>query len=77
MAFWRFGSWGLAVVVPVIEEFFLRGFVMRFVIDADWWKVPFGTLTPAAVAVGTLLPRADAPGRDLRGGRLVYARSPG
>ncbi len=31
-------------LVPLIEEFFIRGFVMRFVIDADWPKVPFGTL---------------------------------
>jgi uncharacterized protein len=47
---------GLVLVVPLIEEFFIRGFVMRYVIDADWWKVPFGTLTPAAIAAGTLLP---------------------
>jgi CAAX prenyl protease-like protein len=53
--------WGLAVIVPVIEEFFLRGFVMRFVIDAEWWKVPFGRLTPAAIVVGTALPVAMHP----------------
>ncbi len=47
---------GLALVVPLIEEFFIRGFVMRFVIDADWPKVPFGTLTPTAAVAGTLLP---------------------
>ncbi len=38
--------WGLVVVVPIIEEFFLRGLVMRYFIAPDWWKVPFGTLTP-------------------------------
>lgn len=48
--------WGLAIIVPVIEEFFLRGFVMRFVVEAEWWNVPFGTLTRTALAVGTLLP---------------------
>lgn len=48
--------WGLILVVPLIEEFFLRSFVMRFVIGADWWKIPFGTLTPAAVVAGTLVP---------------------
>ncbi len=53
--------WGLAIIVPIIEEFFLRGFVMRFVIDADWWKVPFGTLTPTAIAVGTLVPMVMHP----------------
>jgi CAAX prenyl protease-like protein len=53
--------WGLAVVVPIIEELFLRGFVMRFVVVGDWWTVPFGTLTPAAVAVGTLAPVLTHP----------------
>ena len=59
--FWAYGFlairfWGLVAVVALSEEFFLRVFVMRFVIDADWWKVPFGTLTPVAIAAGTLLP---------------------
>jgi uncharacterized protein len=56
---------GLALVVPIIEEFFLRGFVMRFVVAADWWRVPFGTLTPSAVAIGTLLPVLMHPGEAL------------
>ncbi len=47
---------GLAMIVPIIEEFFLRGFIMRFVVREDWWNVPFGTLTPAAIAIGTLIP---------------------
>ncbi len=54
-AFLAIRLFGLVLVVPLIEEFFIRGFVMRFVIDADWWKVPFGTLTPTAIAAGTLL----------------------
>jgi hypothetical protein len=45
---------GLVAVVPLIEEFFLRAFVMRFVIDAEWSKIPFGTLTPTAIVAGTL-----------------------
>lgn len=58
---WAYGFlavrfWGLVAVVPFVEEFFIRAFVMRFVIGADWWKVPFGTLTPAAIAAGTLVP---------------------
>lgn len=56
---------GLALVVPVMEEFFLRGFVMRFVQDAEWWKVPFGVLTPMAIAVGTLLPVLTHPAEML------------
>ena len=47
---------GLAVVVPIIEEFFLRGFFMRVFISEKWWQVPFGHVTPLAVAVGTLVP---------------------
>jgi len=45
---------GLVVVVPVIEEFFLRGFFMRFAMEHDWWKVPFGTATPLAIAIAPL-----------------------
>jgi len=47
---------GLAVVVPVIEEFFLRGFVMRFVVAADWWAVPFGVVNRLAIFLGTAVP---------------------
>ena len=41
---------GLVLVVPLVEELFLRGFLMRYVIDEDFWRVPFGTLTPTAAA---------------------------
>jgi CAAX prenyl protease-like protein len=47
---------GLVLVVPVIEEFFLRGFLMRYFIEYDWWKVPFGKATPIALAIGTGVP---------------------
>jgi CAAX prenyl protease-like protein len=47
---------GLALVVPIIEEFFLRGFLMRYVIRDEWWNVPFGTLTRAAAIIGTVVP---------------------
>lgn len=45
---------GLAAVVPVIEEFFLRGFLMRLVMNPDWWKVPIGTITISGAIAGTL-----------------------
>ncbi len=48
--------WGLVVIVPIIEEFFLRGLVMRYFIAPDWWNVPFGTLTSKAAIIGTLVP---------------------
>ncbi len=56
---------GLVAVVPVIEEFFLRGFLMRFVVEADWWKVPLGKVNAAAVIVGTVVPMLMHPGELL------------
>ncbi|HLA86344.1 MAG TPA: CAAX prenyl protease-related protein [Thermoguttaceae bacterium] len=52
---------GLAAVVPVIEEFFLRGFLMRFVMARDWWEVPFGKVDATAVVVGTVFPMLMHP----------------
>ena len=52
---------GLVAVVAVIEEFLLRGFIMRFVVDARWWEVPIGKVTTTAVVVGTLIPMAMHP----------------
>lgn len=56
---------GLALIVPVIEEFFLRGFLMRFVISDRWWEWPFGEVTPLAVVVGTAVPMLLHPGELL------------
>lgn len=53
---------GLVAVIAVAEEFFLRGFVMRLVVDEQWHDVPFGKVTTASVLVGTLLPMAMHPG---------------
>ena len=36
---------GLVLVVPVIEEFFLRGFLMRYIDSQDWDRVPLGKVT--------------------------------
>jgi uncharacterized protein len=47
---------GLALVVPVIEEFFLRGFVMRYAVDQQWWEVPFGKVNRLAIVCGTAVP---------------------
>ena len=47
---------GLALVVPVIEEFFLRGCVMRYVMSERFWGVPFGNVNRTAVIAGTLIP---------------------
>ena len=52
---------GLALVVPVIEEFFLRGFVMRFVMKEKWCEVPFGSVNKLAIVAGTALPMLMHP----------------
>jgi CAAX prenyl protease-like protein len=49
---------GLVVIVPVIEELFVRGFLMRFVDSVRWDTLPLGRVTPAsagAVAVYAVL----------------------
>ena len=56
---------GLVAVVPLIEEFFLRGFVMRFVVDAQWWDVPFGKVNRLAIVLGTAVPMMMHPGELL------------
>lgn len=56
---------GLALLVPVLEEFFLRGWVMRFFVSPDWWEVPIGQVNAAALAAGTLFPVLMHPGEML------------
>ncbi|QDS96980.1 CAAX prenyl protease-related protein [Adhaeretor mobilis] len=63
---WAFGFLairliGLAIVVPVIEEFFLRGLVMRFVVNDNFDRVPFGYVTPLAIIAGTAVPMLMHP----------------
>jgi CAAX protease family protein len=53
----------LVVVVPLAEEIFWRGFLMRYIVDmdGDYWKVPFGTFHfRSFVAVTTLFMAAHA-----------------
>lgn len=33
---------GLVIVVPIVEEFFVRGFLIRYVDDPDWDEQPLG-----------------------------------
>jgi uncharacterized protein len=54
--FFALRLFGLAILVPIIEEFFLRGFLMRFVMGDRWWEVPFGTVNRTAMIAGTLVP---------------------
>jgi CAAX prenyl protease-like protein len=45
----------LAVVVPVIEEIFWRGLLLRFFIDEDFERVPFGTFSRPSFAIVTVI----------------------
>lgn len=52
---------GLVLVVPLVEELFLRGFLMRSVIDERFWTVPFGQLTLASAAACLVYAAATHP----------------
>jgi CAAX prenyl protease-like protein len=44
---------GITVVVPILEELFWRGFLMRWLIKEDFTTVPLGTYTPLSFFVTT------------------------
>lgn len=52
----------LAVIVPIIEEVFLRGWVVRFVHDPDWETVSLKHLSWAALLAPTVYGVATHPG---------------
>jgi len=39
---------GSALLVPIVEELFWRGWLMRWLIDHDFQRVPLGTYIPSA-----------------------------
>lgn len=46
---------GIALLVPIAEELFWRGFLLRWLIDPDWEKVPYGEFTLSSCAIVTLM----------------------
>ncbi len=44
----------LVIIVPLVEEIFWRGFLLRYVIDQDFTKVPFGTFEWKSFAIVTI-----------------------
>jgi CAAX prenyl protease-like protein len=54
---------GLVIVVAVIEEFFLRGFLMRYVMDIDWHLIPFGLVNRLGLATVLIFPVIYHPER--------------
>jgi len=53
---------GMVVVVALVEEFFLRGFLMRYVVQANWWEVPVGQITLGALLACVLYAVLSHPG---------------
>jgi hypothetical protein len=43
----------LVVIVPLLEEIFWRGFLLRYLINEDFTKVPFGTFSWLSFGVVT------------------------
>ena len=52
---------GLVVLVPLIEELFWRSFLLRWVIDPEFTRVPVGRVTSRAAAVTSVLFAAAHP----------------
>ena len=46
---------GIAVVVPLAEELFWRGFLLRWLIDPEWERVPLGEFTLSSCLTVTLM----------------------
>jgi uncharacterized protein len=55
VAFLTVRLFGLVVVVPLVEELFWRSFLMRWVIDPEFGRVPVGQVTAKAAAVTSAL----------------------
>ena len=46
---------GLVLLVPLIEELFWRSFLIRWLIDPDFLKVPIGRVTPLAAGITSVV----------------------
>jgi uncharacterized protein len=46
---------GLVFLVPLIEELFWRSFLIRWLIDQDFQRVPVGQVTPLSAAISSAL----------------------
>jgi len=56
---------GLVVIVPIVEEVFYRGFLMRFITQANWWELPMGRASVTAIIMATVFPALAHPGELL------------
>jgi hypothetical protein len=46
---------GLVAVVPLVEELFWRSFLIRWIIDPEFARIPLGHITPKAAAITSVL----------------------
>lgn len=54
---WQFMAirfFGLVIIVPILEEFFVRGFLIRYVDDPDWDEMPIADAKPWGWASPTI-----------------------
>ncbi len=56
---------GLVIMVPICEELFLRGFLMRYVQSPEWWKVQLNQLSVRTMLVAPLYGVLTHPGEAL------------
>ena len=43
------------LIVPIVEELFWRAWMMRWLVDREFWKIPLGTYLPSAFWITALL----------------------
>jgi len=55
LAFILLRSAGSFLLVPILEELFWRGWMMRWLIDMDFLKVPLGKYVPSAFWIVAIL----------------------
>lgn len=44
-----------SLIVPIVEELFWRAWLMRWLIDKEFWKIPLGTFVPQAFWIVAIL----------------------
>ena len=52
---------GLVAVVPLVEELFYRSFLIRWIIDPNFARVPIGKVTPLGLGVTSVVFAASHP----------------
>lgn len=61
--FFRFAL--LAVIVPIVEELFLRGWLIRYIDNPNWWTVAIPSLSFGAIATATAYGVLAHPGEAI------------